>query len=168
MRKRVAAVFNCSLSVMLCCFLRPSTMVSRCATRIAIARIFAASLSRIPLKGSYTAITEQLWWQREKAKLRCASATAPDKSTSMASKPRDDTVVVYDFPGDPRLKDEYSNPWGDVRCCFQLWAVASAKRERVTPEPGSVSFLRISMLLPVMSHSPTAMMKTPVLPRPFS
>jgi hypothetical protein len=78
-------------------------------------RIFSASFSNVPLKGSYTAITEQLWRQREQAKLRDTSASASDKGSSMSPKPQKETLVVYDFPGDPRLKDEYSNPWGDVR-----------------------------------------------------
>jgi hypothetical protein len=88
-----------------------SRFLSRCSNRI-----FAASLSSVPLKGSYTAITEQLWRQREEAKLRDACASSSGKSSSsMAPKPQKETLVVYDFPGDPRLKDEYSNPWGDVR-----------------------------------------------------
>ena len=87
-----------------------SRFVSRCSNRI-----FAASLSSVPLKGSYTAITEQLWRQREEAKLRDACASSSVKSSSMAPKPQKETLVVYDFPGDARLKDEYSNPWGDVR-----------------------------------------------------
>ncbi len=87
---------------------------SRCLSRFAAARVFAAPLSSIPLKGSYTAITEQLWGQREQAKLRC-TAPASDSTTAVVPKPQTDTVVAYDFPRDPKLKDEYSNPWGDVR-----------------------------------------------------
>ena len=92
-------------------------IASRCLSSFAAARVFAASLSSIPLKGSYTAITEQLWGQRELAKLRCTSVptSASDKSTSIVPKPQTDTVVAYNFPLDARLKDEYGNPWGDVR-----------------------------------------------------
>ena len=91
----------------------------RCFSRRA--RVFAASLSTIPLKGSYTAITEQLWRQREQAKNRGVSGSALDQSAArgMSPKPQVDTVVVYDFPGDPKLKDEYSNPWGDVRYALE-------------------------------------------------
>jgi len=73
---------------------------------------FVASFSSIPLKGSYTAITEQLWRQREQAKLRVhASTSSADKCVApMAPKPQHDTVVVYEFPGDPKLRDEYRCP----------------------------------------------------------
>ena len=123
-----------------------SVVASRCVSLISrqTTRIIAASLSSVPLKGSYTAITEQLWWQREEAKRRSTSPAARVGNQPVAPKPQHEAVVEYDFPGDAKLKDEYSNPWGDVRCV--LWAVASAKRERVTAELGSVSFLRISML----------------------
>jgi hypothetical protein len=91
----------------------------RCFSRRAL--VFAASLSSIPLKGSYTAITEQLWRQREQAKNRGVSGSALDQSAARGLSPKlqVDTVVVYDFPGDPKLKDEYSNPWGDVRFALE-------------------------------------------------
>jgi hypothetical protein len=98
-------------------FLCGPAIAPRCFTHSA--RILAASLSTIPLKGSYTAITEQLWRQREQAKNRGTFSPPSGKSAAredLAPKPQCDTVVMYDFPGDPKLKDEYSNPWGDVRC----------------------------------------------------
>jgi hypothetical protein len=103
-----------------------------------LARTFRASFSSIPLKGSYTAITEQLWRQREQAKLRNTSASSTDKCVATAPKLQQDTVVVYEFPDDPKLRDEYSNPWGDVRCDALRpglaieWAVGIPPAQRVS------------------------------------
>jgi hypothetical protein len=153
-----------------------SVIASRCVCVISrqTTRIIAASLSSVPLKGSYTAITEQLWWQREEAKRRCTSPAARAGDHPVAPKPQHEAVVEYDFPGDAKLKDEYSNPWGDARRgfmwhvedhCSMFCAVCAAPSDG---QAGLVSFLRIWMLWPEMSLSPTAMMETQTLPRHYS
>ena len=99
------------------CFLFDAMIAPRCFAHTA--RFFGTSPSAIPLKGSYTAITEQLWRQRELAKNRVATLPAAAKSADcggVTPKIQCETMVMYDFPGNPTLKDEYSNPWGDVRC----------------------------------------------------
>jgi acyl-coenzyme A thioesterase 9 len=74
----------------------------------------------MPLSGSHTSITTQLW------RLRSAKRAAEEASVASASeplepqlllltKPPHTTSIRYPFASDPVLREEYCNPWGKVR-----------------------------------------------------
>jgi hypothetical protein len=71
----------------------------------------------MPLSGSHTSITTQLW--RGRAAKRAADQAAVQSAVvpqhTLVPKAPKPTSIRYPFSSDPVLREEYCNPWGKVR-----------------------------------------------------